>query len=54
MDGARLDLTASQFATPVVYDDAPSERDEAMADTLPTRYAALVQALDVAMPERCA
>ena len=39
--GARHDLTASQFAAPIAYDDAPSGRDEALCDTSPAQYAAL-------------
>ena len=37
----RLDLTASQFAEPVSYDDQAASRAEAMADTSPEQYEAL-------------
>lgn len=37
----RFDLTASQFAEPVRYDDQVSSRAEAMADTSPEQYEAL-------------
>jgi len=39
--GARCDLTASQFAGAIAYDDLPSDRAEAMADTSPAQLAAL-------------
>ena len=45
IDGRRWDLTASQFATPIGYDDMPSSRDEALADTSKQKYAILVQRL---------
>ena len=49
----RLDLTAGQFAAlgaagPPAYLDRPASRDEAMADTTPWRYAALLAAFDTA------
>lgn len=51
--GERLDLTAEQFAAlggagPPAYRDRPASRDEAMADTSPDRYAALLAAFDAA------
>ena len=51
--GERLDLTAEQFAAlgdgamPACR-DRPARRDEAMADTTPARYAALISAFDAA------
>ena len=53
MAGERLDLTAEQFAAlgaaaPPAHLDEPASRDEAMADTTPERYAALVAAFDAA------
>src|SRR5262245_48087640 len=33
IDGRRWDLTVGQFATPIGYDDVPSSRQEALADT---------------------
>lgn len=41
INGVRHDLTESQFASPVAYDDAMSNRTDAMADTSPEQYAAL-------------
>ncbi len=43
--GRRVDLTESQFAAPLAYDDHPASRAEAMADTSPAQYAALRAAL---------
>ncbi|HSV50503.1 MAG TPA: hypothetical protein VLJ57_00195 [Burkholderiaceae bacterium] len=39
VDGAKWDLTASQFAEPVPYDDTPSSRAAALADTSAEKYA---------------
>ena len=44
IDGRRLDFTASQFAAPITYDDIPSSREEAFADTNAAEYAALTEA----------
>jgi len=41
VDGQRWDLTESQFGAPISYDDRPSDRDEALADTSPDKYALL-------------
>ena len=41
IDGVRWDLTISQFDYPIPFEDWPSNRDEAMADTSPVQYAAL-------------
>lgn len=45
IDGRRWDLTVSQFSTPIGYDDLPSSRQEALADTTKQRYATLVERL---------
>jgi hypothetical protein len=37
----RLDLTASQFAAPIPYDDVETDRTDAMSDTSPAQLAAL-------------
>ena len=42
IDGVRWDFTISQFDRPVPFEDLPSSRDEAMADTSPEQYAALL------------
>ena len=39
VDGVKWDLTVSQFAEPVPYDDTPSSRDAALADTSEEKYA---------------
>lgn len=50
--GERLDLTAEQFAAlgaaPPAYLDRPASRGEALADTTPEQYAALLAAFDAA------
>jgi len=38
IDGRKWDLTVSQFAEPIPYDDTPSSRDIALADTSPYKY----------------
>jgi hypothetical protein len=53
LGGERLDFTAEQFAAlgaaaPPAYRDRPAGREEAMADTTPARYAALLAAFDAA------
>jgi hypothetical protein len=45
IDGRRWDLTVSQFATPIGYDDLPSSRQEALADTSQQKYVLLVKRL---------
>ncbi len=45
IDGRRWDLTVGQFATPIGYDDLPSSRQEALADTSKQRYVTLVERL---------
>ncbi|MBC9177518.1 hypothetical protein IBL25_11265 [Roseomonas ludipueritiae] len=44
IDGERFDFTASQFERPIVYDDTPSGRDDALTDTTQKQYAALTEA----------
>jgi hypothetical protein len=41
IDGVRWDLTISQFDYPIPFEDRPSNRDEAIADTTPAHYEAL-------------
>lgn len=36
--GLRLDFSAAQFFSPVVYSDLDARRDEALADTSPQQY----------------
>lgn len=36
--GTRWDLTISQFAEPIPFDDNPSSREAAMSDTTPGKY----------------
>lgn len=43
--GERFDFTAGQFDCPIVYDDTPSGRDDALTDTTLRQYAALAEAL---------
>ncbi|MGN6318156.1 YunG family protein [Trinickia sp.] len=43
--GKKWDLTVSQFAEPVPYDDTPSSRAEALADTSREKYALLTARL---------
>lgn len=42
LDGTRWDLTVSQFNEPIPYDDIPSTRDMALADTSEERYRLLL------------
>ena len=41
IDGSRFDLTESQFTVRISYEDRKSNRDEALADSSPSCYAAL-------------
>lgn len=45
IDGKKWDLTVSQFAEPVPYDDTPSTRDAALADSSQQKYALLLSRL---------
>ncbi len=47
--GIRLDFTAAQFAEPITYEDQPSSRDEAFADTTEAQYRALSAAFRQAL-----
>lgn len=38
IDGRRVDFTMSQFDSPIGYDDLPSNRQEALADTSMKQY----------------
>ncbi|CAG9186236.1 YunG family protein [Cupriavidus pampae] len=49
IDGKKWDLTVSQFAEPVPYDDTPSTRDEALADTSQQKYETLTSRLKEAL-----
>ncbi|MGF1445020.1 MAG: hypothetical protein ACFBRM_02335 [Pikeienuella sp.] len=46
LDGARHDVTGSQFDAPLAYEDLPATRAEAFADTNSAQYAALSGRLD--------
>ena len=46
VDGKKWDLTVSQFAEPVPYDDTPSRRDKALADTSREKYELLTARLN--------
>lgn len=41
VDGRRVDFTMSQFDSPILYDDLPSNRTEAKRDTTPAQYRVL-------------
>jgi hypothetical protein len=41
IDGKKWDLTVSQFAEPIPYDDTPSTREAALADTSEEKYVLL-------------
>ncbi|SAL47742.1 hypothetical protein AWB69_04805 [Caballeronia udeis] len=45
VDGKKWDLTVSQFAEPVPYDDTPSTREAALADTSQDKYTLLTSRL---------
>ncbi|MGI4857137.1 MAG: YunG family protein [Janthinobacterium lividum] len=45
IDGTRWDLTVSQFAEPIPFDDVPASRALALADTSEEKYALLVARL---------
>jgi hypothetical protein len=38
IDGVKWDLTARQFLEPIPYDDTPSSREAALADTSAEKY----------------
>lgn len=39
IDGTKWDLTVSQFAEPIPYDDIPASRDDALGDCSVAKYA---------------
>lgn len=45
LDGVKWDLTSSQFPEPIPYDDLPSSREIALADTSTEKYKFLVERL---------
>ena len=47
IDGVRWDMTISQFDRPIPFEDRPTTRDEAMADTSEPQYQALKRRLGV-------
>lgn len=49
IDGRRYDFTDSQFPAPLDYQDVPSNRDEAFADTNAEQYGHLQKAIQDAM-----
>ncbi|MDM0055320.1 hypothetical protein QTH98_06580 [Variovorax sp. J22G47] len=49
VDGAKWDLTVSQFAEPVPYDDTVTSREAALADTSDEKYALIKTRLEQAI-----
>lgn len=49
VDGAKWDLTVSQFAEPVPYDDTVASREAALADTSGEKYALIKTRLEQAI-----
>jgi hypothetical protein len=45
INGSKWDLTVSQFAAPIPYDDVPATRAEALADTSERKYLLLSERL---------
>lgn len=43
IDGKRWDLTVSQFAEPICFEDNPATREEAMADASEAKYRILAE-----------
>ncbi|HEY4254551.1 MAG TPA: hypothetical protein VGM87_25335 [Roseomonas sp.] len=54
LDGRRHDLTESQFAAPIAYDDVATDWTDAMTDTSPRQYAALRARALALLAERAA
>ena len=54
LDGVRHDLTDSQFAAPIRYDDVATDRTDTMTDTSPRQYAALHARALALLTERAA
>jgi hypothetical protein len=38
VDGKRVDITMSQFSSPIFYEDIPSDRADALLDCSPEQY----------------
>lgn len=51
IDGTRWDLTVSQFAEPIPFDDNPSSRDAALRDTSPEKYRSVAERLQATFCE---
>lgn len=49
IDGQKIDFTESQFIAPITYDDIPSNRDEAFADTNAAQYSYLSNAVQTTL-----
>lgn len=49
IDGTKWDLTVSQFAEPIPYEDLPATRDEALGDCSVAKYELLAGRLTAAM-----
>ncbi len=45
IDGRKWDLTVSQFAEPIPYDDTPASREQAFTDTTQEKYRSLRERL---------
>ncbi|WP_205598099.1 hypothetical protein [Caulobacter sp. 17J65-9] len=50
IEGTRWDLTVSQFGEPIPYEDTPSSRAAALADTSEDKYRLLVERLGAVAP----
>ena len=51
INGKRVDFTDQQFDAPLVYEDVPSDREEAFADTNAEQYECLSNAVAMALPK---
>ena len=51
IDGRRIDFTMSQFDSPIGYDDLPSNRQEALADTSLRQYELLLARIRSSRPQ---
>ena len=51
IDGRRVDFTMSQFDSPIGYDDLPSNRQEALADTSIRQYELLLARIRSGRPQ---
>jgi hypothetical protein len=50
IDGKRLDFTVSQFTSPILYEDVPSDRAEALLDCSQEQYDLLRSRVEPALP----